>query len=229
MSLLDGRAVRDWCKQTFQFKGDMLKTVETVKENTEEGKSVDALVIKEVFQSVSDGKELLASAITGKGVSTDAGATFSIMAENVGKIQGGSGGDSPITSPYEFVINWRGFAVTSGGTLGQAVYFPVQKLKKFVIKRLYFYMQRLSTSNSVTLQFYIYGTKKGGTSVSRIKSYTVTVSSATASNTGADITNLEIDLSEWEEINYCALSKASMNGTLVYANATLEFRAELYF
>ena len=95
MAFLDGKALRDWCKRSFQLKGDMLKTAETVMENKEEGKSVDALVVKEVFQNVSDGKRLLASAITDKGVSTDAGDSFSVMAENVGKIQGrgqGTGG-----------------------------------------------------------------------------------------------------------------------------------------
>ena len=95
MAFLDGKALRDWCKRSFQLKGDMLKTAETVMENKEEGKSVDALVVKEVFQNDSDGKRLLASAITDKGVSTDAGDSFSVMAENVGKIQGsgqGTGG-----------------------------------------------------------------------------------------------------------------------------------------
>lgn len=43
---------------------DVLTTSAAVKENTTEGKLVDSLVVKEVFQSVSDGKELLASAIT---------------------------------------------------------------------------------------------------------------------------------------------------------------------
>ena len=92
MAFLDGKALRDWCKRSFQLKGDRLKRAETVMENKEEGKSVDALVVKEVFQNVSDGKRLLASAITDKGVSTDAGDSFSVMAENVGKIQGSGQG-----------------------------------------------------------------------------------------------------------------------------------------
>ena len=88
MSLLDGRAIRDWCREKFFAKENILNTEEKVLQNTDEGKGVDALVIKEVFQNVSDGKRLLASAITDKGVSTDAGDSFSVMAENVGKIQG---------------------------------------------------------------------------------------------------------------------------------------------
>jgi hypothetical protein len=86
-SLLDPRAVRDWCRQKFLSKENVLKTKETVEENEEEGKYVDALVIKEVFQSVGDGKSLIASAITGKGVNTDAMAAFSEMAENIWKIK----------------------------------------------------------------------------------------------------------------------------------------------
>lgn len=70
---------------------DILPTVEAVETNTEPGKLVDALAIKEVFQSVSDGKEKIASAITDKGVETDATATFEILAENIKRIPiGGS-------------------------------------------------------------------------------------------------------------------------------------------
>ena len=48
--------------------------------------------INELFTSVSNGKELIASAITDKGVETDANAKFATMAENIGKIDGGSSG-----------------------------------------------------------------------------------------------------------------------------------------
>lgn len=47
--------------------------------------------IKEVFQSVSNGKIAIASAITDKGVSTDASATFTQMAQNIERIQSGNG------------------------------------------------------------------------------------------------------------------------------------------
>lgn len=55
-------------------------------------KKIDALETKintdlaELFQSVSSGKAKVASAITGKGVTTASDATFDVMAENVGKI-----------------------------------------------------------------------------------------------------------------------------------------------
>lgn len=68
---------------------DILASSEDVKQNTSAGKIVDALVIKEVFQSVSDGKAMLASAITGKGVLTDAGETFQKMADNISAITSG--------------------------------------------------------------------------------------------------------------------------------------------
>lgn len=42
--------------------------------------------VNDLFQSVSDGKTLVANAITGKGVSTATDATFATMATNVGKI-----------------------------------------------------------------------------------------------------------------------------------------------
>ena len=45
--------------------------------------------VSELCQSVSDGKALVANAITGKGVSTSTTATFATMATNIGKISGG--------------------------------------------------------------------------------------------------------------------------------------------
>lgn len=94
MALLDPRAMRDWCKQKFLSKDNVLKTKETVEANEKEGKSVDALVIKEVFQSVSNAKALIASAVTGKGVQTDATATFLEIAEHIGQIETGGGSGS---------------------------------------------------------------------------------------------------------------------------------------
>ena len=54
------------------------------------GQTVEAK-LNEVFQSVSNGKSLIASAITDKGITTAADATFQIMATNIGKISSGSG------------------------------------------------------------------------------------------------------------------------------------------
>ena len=66
--------------------------------------------LDELFQSVSNGKTLVANAITGKGVSTSSTATFATMATNIGKIGGSkeetksynntSAGISPITLTF---------------------------------------------------------------------------------------------------------------------------------
>lgn len=45
--------------------------------------------VNECFRSASDGKALIASAITGKGVNTDSKATYAAMAENISSIQVG--------------------------------------------------------------------------------------------------------------------------------------------
>ena len=47
--------------------------------------------LDEVFQSVSNGKELVASAITDKGVPTGATDSFATMADNISRIEGGGG------------------------------------------------------------------------------------------------------------------------------------------
>lgn len=69
--------------------------VRTDKALAESGIPADAAAVgaelKKCFQSVSDGKALVASAITDKRVPTDATATFAQMAENILKIVLGSG------------------------------------------------------------------------------------------------------------------------------------------
>lgn len=56
--------------------------------------------LDEVFQSVSNGKELVASAITDKGVPTGATDSFATMAENISRIEGG-GGQGGISYDFE--------------------------------------------------------------------------------------------------------------------------------
>src|SRR5690606_19233780 len=51
--------------------------------------------IDELFTSVSDGKSVVAAAITGKGVPTAADAPFQTMADNIGDIVLGSGNAQP--------------------------------------------------------------------------------------------------------------------------------------
>lgn len=77
-------------------------------DNTESGLSSqnvnDALdeiteKVESCFQSASDGKALIASAITGKGIETDATATFAEMAENIENIETGS----TLTIEYELI------------------------------------------------------------------------------------------------------------------------------
>lgn len=71
-------------------------------DNTTSGLEADDVqdAIDEVFQSVSDGKELIADAITDKGVSTSASDSFSVMATNIEAIPTGP---PPITEKtYNF-------------------------------------------------------------------------------------------------------------------------------
>ena len=67
-------------------------------ENPVENKAISSKLEKldnaliEIKKSVSDGKSKVASAITEKGVSTEATDTFDVMAGNIGKIKSGGGG-----------------------------------------------------------------------------------------------------------------------------------------
>ena len=63
-------------------------TLSTTSENPVQNRVITAR-LNEVFQSVSNGKTLIASAITGKGVPTDATDTFATMASNISNIPSG--------------------------------------------------------------------------------------------------------------------------------------------
>ena len=70
-------------------------TIDTALSETSENPVQNKVItskLNEVFQSVSNGKSLIASAITDKGVSTDAEATFDTMAGNIMAIETGGGG-----------------------------------------------------------------------------------------------------------------------------------------
>lgn len=61
--------------------------------------------LTEVFQSVSNGKSLIASAITDKGIATEADATFQVMATNIGKIS--VGGSAETSNPLSMIGNYN--------------------------------------------------------------------------------------------------------------------------
>ena len=61
--------------------------------------------IEEVFQSVSNGKDLIADAITDKGVSTSASDSFQTMATNIGLIESRTEADEVMSSFYSST-NW---------------------------------------------------------------------------------------------------------------------------
>lgn len=77
---------------------EMYPEIKTDKTVTLDGKAADAAAVRAMFeelekcfQSVSDGKALVASAITDKRVPTDATATFEEIANNISQIVLGSG------------------------------------------------------------------------------------------------------------------------------------------
>ncbi len=232
MSLLNSRALRDWVKQNFLKKQDVLETEEELVANEEAGKSVDSLVVKQVFTSVSSGKSLIASAITDKGVQTDATATFAEMADNIGNIQGGgSGGNCPISSPYLFELDSK-IPLCNTGT-GTIIFpLPITNLKRFVVKRLYLKGTKTGTSNSSgNIGFYVSGRKTGSTSASDVKNLgSGYLSTSQISYVIANITeDTEVDLTGFEEITSVYLYKARTSGVVLLVDVTLQFQAELYF
>lgn len=78
--------------------GDSVVTAENIK-LTDTGNNFTATnvegALSELFQSASNGKQLIATAITGKGVTTNASDSFQTMATNIGNIQNGGTGIIP--------------------------------------------------------------------------------------------------------------------------------------
>lgn len=73
--------------------------------------------MEEVKKSVSDGKSKVASAITDKGVATEATDTFDVMANNIRKISSGGNfgvdiNTSPYTHPYGYATSIYGLLLT---------------------------------------------------------------------------------------------------------------------
>ena len=62
-------------------------------------------LVTQIKKSVSDGKELVATAITDKGVATESTDTFATMADNIGQIESGTSFDRVIVSLDKFMIN----------------------------------------------------------------------------------------------------------------------------
>ncbi len=73
--------------------------------------------VNECFQSASDGKNLLADAITGKGVLTEANDTFATMAENISNIKAADDSINEESPNYRTGYN-AGVAATKKGTAG---------------------------------------------------------------------------------------------------------------
>lgn len=61
--------------------------------------------LSELFQNASNGKQLIATAITDKGVVTSSDDTFQTMATNIGKISGGSSITYSITNNLSHAVN----------------------------------------------------------------------------------------------------------------------------
>ena len=96
-------------------------TLSDTSENPVQNKVIKGELDK-VFQSVSDGKSKIASAITDKGVKTDKDATFDIMADNIKKIETDDTGVTPVLTGEAFYVqpffNYSSFEVLTGTLLG---------------------------------------------------------------------------------------------------------------
>ena len=106
--------------------------------------------IDEVFQSVSNGKELLADAITDKGVQTSASDSFQTMATNIGLIDTSTIYDKFFRSALNNWLNWNFY---------YSWYWTYRYTYKFVdsdLKRWMYVVQWLSWTQWTWNTLYVY-------------------------------------------------------------------------
>lgn len=83
--------------------------------------------LENLFTSVSDGKEKVASAITDKGVPTDKDATFDTMANNIGKITTGGGDTSDATATAMDILGGKTAYIKTGKVEGLIPSLPAKE------------------------------------------------------------------------------------------------------
>ena len=200
---------------------DILKSIESVNENTIEGKVADALVIKQVFQSVSNGKQLVASTITDKGIKTEATDTFATMAENIKSIP--SNGTGEIESPLicRFYYN---MSIDLNSTQFR-FYFPIKKVKKLIIKNLYFTVSKQREANNRNFYFQLYGKK--GSRMYKIKEF-VGIADFIGIKTIINLEDTEIDINDFDSVEYFDIYSPSVTLNYLYGLNLDDCIFELY-
>ena len=109
--------IRQWSSTICSI--EVVRSLEDV--NITQPKSFVDLVTQ-VKKSVSDGKSKVASAITEKGVNTEATDTFDVIAENIGKIQTGTSNTQVINStlvsePIKTKVSHKKVEITENGEI----------------------------------------------------------------------------------------------------------------
>lgn len=236
---------QEWLASLHGQKGDpgqdaesyqVLTSKEDVQENVEAGKLVDALVVKEVFQSVSEGKSVIASAITDKGVQTDAEATFTVMAENIGQISSGGGEGSGegehFDNPYPVQAYFSGNIASKSSYYRTVIKsaFTIRKAKRILIKSINATARIVyasKTAQYARFYFYIYGYK--GAVLTAVRYYSVASSSTVGGTPGSlKEADVEIDVSEFDSLAYWEINMSGpTSGEFIYS-LSFDVQMEIY-
>lgn len=178
--------------------------------------------LSEVFQSVSNGKSLIAAAITDKGVETAADDTFQTMATNIGNIQ--TGGGSGITSPIILQVYYND-TFSRNASHDARWYFNIPGVKKIKLNLNYYVGSVSSTSYNFTCRLYLFNDNENFSASNLLTIKSISIS--TSVNSG--IINNEIDLSSYEEVKGIRLNGGNYSGNSTNQGLTLKGTVELYF
>lgn len=138
--VLSEEAAANLQEQVDDIKNSILDSMSAIEANTQEDQLAGALALKELStelkKSVSDGKTLVANAITEKGIETATDATFAVMAENISQLS--SEPDSYICRGW-FIGKQSGTDITIAGSSDESEVTFSMELDGTTYRWIYYY------------------------------------------------------------------------------------------
>lgn len=180
----DGETVQNKLNRTENVIGTITGVTDSA-EAADSSLLPTAKALNQVFQSVSNGKRVIASAITDRGINTAADATFQTMAKNIGNLSRptGNAAAAQVLAGYTF-SNAAGTGLTGTMTNRGAVKSTLNAGKSYTIPAGYHNGTGTVTANSLASQ-----TAANATAAQITSGYTAWVNGVKVTGSGADNTS----------------------------------------
>lgn len=211
----DGETVQNKLNRTENVIGTITGVTDSA-EAADSSLLPTAKALNQVFQSVSNGKRVIASAITDRGINTAADATFQTMAKNIGNLSRSTGNAAAaqVLAGYTF-SNAAGTGITGTMTNRGAVKSTLNAGKSYTIPAGYHNGTGTVTANSLASQ-----TAANATAAQITSGYTAWVN-------GVKISGVRTPSIKSENLSLNIL--ASGNGKGIITSNAIDFTGKLFF